>query len=84
MITPRKWKGNVPKPQHHFATWRALRDAERQILGGRDTYDLIDAACDKGAMNRWCKPGASYYPRGNTMHNILDAVALGLHSIGRI
>lgn len=81
--TPSTWKGSTPKPMHHLHLWRVLSDAERHLLGGARTLAAIDKACTKGALSRWSKPGVTYYPRSFTMHNLLDAVALGCYHLGR-
>lgn len=81
--TPRQWKGSCPKPQHHARLWERLTDAERAVLGGTETRLRIRDACERGALNRWSKPGARYYGSWNG-HNLLDAVALGAFHIGRI
>jgi len=83
--TPTEWKGNARKPQHHARMWAALTDDERALLGGPRTLQIIEAAKRAGAAERWRKGGgAAYYPSGFEMHNILDAVALGLHALGRM
>jgi hypothetical protein len=83
-VTPSTWKGSEPKPQQHARLWRVLDDAERKILGGDRTKSAVDAAVRKGALDRWGKPGASYYPRSFETHNLLDAVALGAWYLGRL
>jgi hypothetical protein len=77
-LTPTQWKGSEPKPQAHARMWRALTAAERKLLGGDATWREIDEACERGALERWKRPGASYYRRGWTQHNILDACQLNL------
>lgn len=82
-VSPTEWKGAVSKPVHHKRMWRALSEAERAVLGvhvGRE----IDAACRRGALDRWSRPGASYYPASFAEHNLLDAVGIGLWRLGRI
>ena len=90
---PTEWKGNTPKPAHHRRTlWPALTAAERILLGGPKTFAAIDAACMRGAKDRWRKPGATYYrarelPTVNGVrvtHDMLDAAALALFALGRI
>lgn len=80
----RGWKGSEPKPIHHARVWEELTLAERRVLGGDKTHAAIERACEKGALNRWGRPGASYYPRAFKTHNLLDAAALGLTFLGRI
>lgn len=83
-LTPSEWKGSVPKPVHHARLWRCLTERERHVLGGVETWAHIDAARMRGAESRWGQPGASYYPARWTTHNMLDAVALGAHYLGRL
>ena len=82
--TPRQWKGSIQKPMHHAALWAVLTLGEHRVLGGDATGAAIDRACERGALDRWSKPGVEYYPAGFLMHNLLDAVALGCQHIGRL
>ncbi len=84
--TPAQWKGSVQKPIHHYRLWQVLTPAERLVLGGADTERRILAAREKGALDRWGKPGAAYYgsSKGATVHNLLDAAALGAYHLGRL
>lgn len=89
---PREWKGSTPKPPHHMRMWTALDASERALLGGEQTHAAILAACKRGALGAWKKPGATYYrakefPTVNgtkISHDILDAVALALYDLKRI
>jgi len=81
-VTPSEWKGSVPKPIAHGRMWARLLPHERDLLGGDATLDAIDVAKRKGALERWAKEGARYYPRTWHAHNILDAVGIGLYLIG--
>lgn len=83
-MTPHDWKGSEHKPQHHARLWEALAPAERVLLGGEATRKAIWAAREKGALNRWARPGVTYYPRAFTTHNLLDAAALACHYAGRL
>lgn len=83
-VTPSEWKGTEPKPAQHARLWMQLDPSERLILGGDATMAIIESALDKGARTRWGKPGADYYPRGWVVHNILDAVGMGLEHTGRL
>lgn len=84
-LTPTAWKGSESKPAMHARLWiTVLNGHEREILGGEDTWRVIQKAREKGALDRWSRPGASYYPRTWTMHNKLDAVCLGAVFIGRM
>lgn len=80
----RGWKGSEPKPIQHARLWAILHASERAVLGGAATERVILAAREKGALSRWSRPGAAYYPRAFTAHNTLDAVALGATHLGRI
>lgn len=83
-LTPQEWKGSEPKPVQHARLWGVLDDAERDVLGGAKTERAIFAARERGALNRWSRPGASYYPRAFVTHNLLDAAALGATYVGRL
>lgn len=86
-VTPAQWKGSTPKPAHHKRVLAAL-DADEPALRvirracGDDTDARVAAACRAGGLDRWAKPGASYYGRW-TGHNLLDAVGLGLWYLER-
>lgn len=80
-VPPSAWKGTEPKPICHRRLWEVLSTAERELLGGRRTGDVIDAAVRRGALSRWSKAA---YPRSFPTHNILDAVALGCVILGRL
>ncbi len=83
-LTPKEWKGSEPKPAHHWRLWAALDASERKVLGGTCTERAIAAAREKGALSRWSRPGAAYYPRAFDTHNLLDAAALGATYLGRL
>lgn len=83
-LPPSAWKGSEPKPVNHARMWRELSPYEKDLLGGTKTGQVILAAVEKGARERWKKGGAAYYPRAWTMHNVLDAAALGLTYVGRM
>lgn len=82
--TPTAWKGGLQKPVHHGRLWDVLSDAERALLGGGATLHEIEAAKERGALARWKRPGVEYYRSGWTMHNLLDAAALGATELGRL
>lgn len=82
-VAPSAWKGSVPKPVAHGRLWRVLDARERAVLGGDATARAIDAAKRKGALSRWNKPGAAYYPASFDAHNLLDAVELGCWKLDR-
>lgn len=75
-VKPSIWKGSIPKPTHHRNLWCSLDPASREVLGGEATAAEIEAAVERGALDRWGRAGVSYYPRGWDGHNLLDAVAL--------
>lgn len=77
--TPRQWKGNERKPQQHAALWAVLSEAERQVLGGARTGNVIEAACERGALKKGYE-----YPTAFVTHNLLDAAAMGCKHIGRL
>lgn len=81
--TPSKWKGSQSKPIMHRELWLKLTPRERMILGGDATLKEIEAACRKGGLDRWGKPGAEYYPASFLTHNLLDAVAMNVVRSGR-
>jgi len=81
-VVPSAWKGSAPKPIAHGRDWERLREAERDLLGGDGTIARIDAAKRAGALDRWGKPGATYYGTWQG-HNLLDAVGLGMWRLGR-
>lgn len=82
-IPPRDWKGSARKPQHHHEIWGFLCPNEKEILGGQKTLREIEKSCERGALDRWRKPGVEYYPRAWITHNLLDAVGLALTYAGR-
>lgn len=83
--TPTQWKGSTPKPIHHARLWKVLDDAEKAVLPV-DTGARIAAAVEKGALDAWRKSGVTYYGQsaGASVHNLLDAVALGAFHLGRL
>lgn len=84
-VAPREWKGSMPKPVHHRKVWAELSDAERKVLPDYAEHE-INKALMRGAKDGWRKPGGTYYgasERGR-VHNVLDAVALGLFELGRL
>ncbi len=83
------WKGSTPKPVHHRRVWAELSPDERAVFPA-GTEARIIKACEKGALDGWRKPGGEYYGKakgadgiGARVHNVLDAVALGMHHLGR-
>lgn len=81
--TPRDWKGSKHKPVHHAAIWEMLNRDERSLFGGDYTKRIIDATVEKGARDRWKRPGGDYYPKSFVTHNLLDAAGLLLFATGR-
>ena len=82
--TPTKWKQSVPKPICHARALKDLSSAELSLLPD-GTAERVRSARESGAKDGWRKPGAVYYGRGkgSDVHNLLDAVALGLWHLGR-
>jgi hypothetical protein len=80
----RGWKGAESKPANHRRLWEILDPEERALLGGDATGRAILAACEKGALCRWSKPGAELYAKSFTTHNLLDACAMGATYYGRL
>lgn len=83
-FTPTEWKGQESKPINHGRLWEVLEVAERNILGGKATAGAIQKAKRKGALKRWKISGADCYPKKFTMHNKLDAVAIGCYFLKRL
>ncbi len=83
-LPPSVWKGTEPKPMQHARLWACLTAGERAILGGDRTAGVIHEAREKGALDRWSKPGAAYYPRSFRTHNLLDAAAMGAVYLNRL
>ncbi len=92
-VTPRQWKGSVPKPVHHGRLLDVLLGAELDLLGGHTVIRAaVEAAARRGAADGWRKPGATYY-RARELptvdgvkitHDLLDAVALLMFGLGRL
>lgn len=83
-LSPYTWKGSTPKPMHHLRFWGVLSEEEREVFGGDATGRVIRAAAEKGALERWKRPGGDYYPRGWLMADMLDAGALHATFYGRL
>lgn len=91
-VTPRHWKGSLPKAVCHLRMWQALSDTERALLGGEQTAKAIANACNRGAKARWKKHANHHYSNRDLpkvaglkiTHDILDAVSLGLWYLGRL
>ncbi len=79
--TPHEWKGSEHKPVQHAALWKAFTPAERALFPA-DTEREIHDALERGARSRW-KDGTFDYPERFITHNLLDAVALGRHHLGK-
>jgi hypothetical protein len=76
-VAPVKWKGAVAKPVCHSRLWGGLSDAERACIGSPCEVERhINEAKRKGGLARW-KPGTNYYGTW-PLHNILDAVGIGI------
>lgn len=84
-VTPSEWKGSLQKPIHHKRALAALTPAELELAGGMATLNLVLVAVEKGARDRWHKPGHAYYtPSTKVLTDKLDAIALGLWALGRL
>lgn len=95
-VPPLDWKGSTSKPVHHKRVLEGYVDIYGDKHGGLDqaacavvraacgddVRERVDAACRAGGLDRWAKPGASYYGAW-TGHNLLDAVGLGLWYLER-
>jgi hypothetical protein len=79
---PQQWKGGIPKPAFHRRMWPHLSAAERRLFPA-ETLDVIKAAAQKGALDKWARSGADYYPKRFRTHNLLDAIGIGLYDLGR-
>jgi hypothetical protein len=82
-VLPREWKGQHKKPPHHKRVWAALSAAEREIVSkavGHSPESIaayIEKACVAIALH-----AKVTYSRHS--HNVLDAVGIGLKTLGRI
>lgn len=84
-VTPSEWKGSLQKPIHHKRALAALMPAELELAGGMAALNIVLAAVEKGARDRWRKPGGAYYtPSAKVLTDKLDAIALGLWALGRL
>jgi hypothetical protein len=74
------WKGQIVKPLHHHKVLRTLSGAEIQILVAikKDLIQYVDQACETYARFKVVRGYSSH------IHNVLDAVALGLTELGRM
>jgi hypothetical protein len=82
-VLPRTWKGQVCKPIHHSRILRALVPVERarfEDVAQKPFLRIlskVDAACE-----RYARTGKVTGYRWD-LHNILDAVGIGLWALGR-
>lgn len=67
---PQEWKAQVKKPIHHSRIWQNLTPTERALLPG-DTFERIEKGCKGGAYT-------------SKVHNLLDAIGIGLFRVGRL
>lgn len=77
---PRDWKGQDKKWITHHRVLTSLTDAERKTVKracGEDIAEYVEAACVAAAEHK--KPKYS-----RKSHNLLDAVGIGLHHLGRL
>jgi len=78
-VEPHVWKGSTPKPVQHGRLWDELTEDERDVVRqavGIDVALHIAEAKRRGGLDRWSKPGHTYYGSW-TGHNLLDAVGIG-------
>lgn len=81
-VAPSHWKGSTPKPVHHGRVWLRLSTEERSVIGVPWEIEAkINEAKRLGGLDRWAKPGHTYY-RSWPTHNLLDAVGLGQWYLG--
>lgn len=76
----RGWKGQIPKPLHHQRVIKRLTPDELQVML-RIKPDLLEynaKACEVYARTLVVRGYSS------SVHNLLDAVALGLTELGRM
>jgi hypothetical protein len=84
VIRPEHWKGTIKKRVHHQRIVTALDDAERAYLDGymgARPNPLFTNLDDYVAACRRCR--GSEYPN-DPVHNVLDAVGIGLNLVGRL
>lgn len=67
-VLPAEWKGQVPKDVQHARMWKALSPAEQVILRA-----VVP-----------CRTPKSARPSLSLLHNVYDAVCLGLKMEGRL
>jgi len=79
--TPNQWKQSEHKPSQHAALWATFTPEEKALFPA-DSFAIISDALERGARSRW-KPGTFDYPERFLTHNLLDAVALGRHHLGK-
>lgn len=77
LVLPHTWKGNTPKPVHHVRIWEDLAVRERARMasaGGVEDYIQKCYAYTRG--ERKTEPASK-------VHNLFDAVGLGMWKFGR-
>lgn len=77
LVLPKKWKGDMEKPQCHARAWRVLTDAERELFVSKSfqTSSMVWDYIEHGVR------GGAYKAE---IHNLLDACAIGLWKLGRV
>ena len=82
-VLPVTWKGSVPKGIHHARVWAKLLDQETQVIDDAITPAkhprMMRRAADVISVQPYKKPAIP----ASKLHNMLDAVGLGLWKIGR-
>lgn len=83
-VEPRTWKGQHPKPISHRMIWQRLYTAERDVFASYAGMTVtaietkIEDACHRLAVTGKV---TAYSWKAN---DLLDAVGIGLHAIGRL
>lgn len=84
VIRPEDWKGGVKKRVHHQRIAAALGAQERALVDGwmsARATPMFDNLDDYIAAARRCR--GNDYPN-DPVHNLLDAVGIGLNDAGRL
>lgn len=83
-VAPRAWKGTVKKPITHMRVWRNLTTAERAVVAAyaKRTPEAIEKKILE-ACQRLARTG-KVTEYSWKLHNVLDAVGIGLWRLGRL
>lgn len=78
-VLPFQWKGAVPKGVHHQRILAKLSEDEREIVrNARASWSVGSGVGERISRLHETRP----VPKGK-LHNVLDAVGLGLYQVGR-